>query len=148
MPPKQIKHWLAYQYMKDQDIDPHDLGAQNPYWVLLHKLVGTTIQKLCWQPPVNIWWKTQQKEIDIEAKKIMDDGSIPCSKHAVVQDKVARDMYEKLPEEDKAQWIEQAAEEYAMAMVRWQEDMEADPSTTPEDCQKWVPVYLPFVYCI
>lgn len=146
MPLKQIKRWLAYQYMKDQDIDPRDSGAQNPYRILLHKLVGTTIQKPRRQPPVNIWRKTQRKEIDIEAKKITDNGSIPRSKHAAVRDKVARDMYEKLPEEEKAQWIEQATEEYATAMERWQEDTEANPSTASEDRQKWVPVY--FSSCI
>ena len=134
--------------MNDQDIDPHDSGAQNPYQILLHKLVGTTIQKPRWQPPVNIWRKTQQKEIDIEAKKITDNGSIPCSKHAVVWNRVAQDMYEKLPEEEKAQQIEQATKEYATVMARWQEDTEANPLTASEDCQKWVSVYFFFVYCI
>ena len=44
---QQIKWWLAYQNMKDQDIDPTESGAQNPYRILLHQLMGTTIQKPC-----------------------------------------------------------------------------------------------------
>ena len=41
---QQIKRWLAYHHMKDQDIDPRKSGAQNPYHSLLHKLTGNTIQ--------------------------------------------------------------------------------------------------------
>jgi len=115
--------------MKDQDIDPRDSGAHNPYRILLHKLTGTTIQKPQRQPPINVWRKTQRKEIDIEAKRITDNDNLPRSKHAAVRDKVAHDMYEKIPEEEKVQWIEQAKEEYEAAMVRWKNDMEGDPST-------------------
>ena len=143
-----LKHWLAYQYMKDQDIDLRDSGADNPYRILLHKLTGNTIQKLRRQPPVNVWRKTQHKEIDIEVKKIMDKDGIPHSKHAAVRDKMAWDMYEMLSEEEKVQWIEQATEEYETAMMRWWNDVEGDPSTASEDCQKWVPVYFSFMYSI
>jgi len=57
-------------------------------------------------------------------------------------------MYEKIPEEEKVQWIEQAKEEYEVAMVRWKNDTEGDPSTMPEDHQKSVPVYFLFLYYI
>lgn len=134
--------------MKDQDIDPRDSGADNPYRILLHKLTGNTIQKPRRQPPVNVWRKTQRKEIDIEAKKITDKDGIPRSKHAAVRDKMARDMYEMLSEEEKVQWIEQATEEYETAMMRWRNDVEGDPSTASEDRQKWVPVYFSFMYSI
>ena len=49
----------------------------------------------------------------------MDKDRIPRSKHTAVQDKMARDMYEMLADEEKVQWIEQAMEEYEMAMTRW-----------------------------
>ena len=130
---QQIKRWLAYQHMKDQDLDPRDSGADNPYRTLLHKLTGTTIKKPRQKPPSNIWRKTQRKEIDLAAKQL---GNIPRSQHATVRDKLARDMFDQLPEEDKAQWTEQAKEEYETAMVRWKEDTEGKPSTLPEDRQK------------
>lgn len=82
---KQIKHWLAYQYMKDQDIDPRESGAHNPYHILLHKLTSTSTQKLRQKAPVNIWWKSERKEIDFEAKKIIENDNIPPSKHAAVR---------------------------------------------------------------
>ena len=125
--------------MKDQDMDPRESGAHNPYRTLLHKLTGTTIQKPRQKPPVNIWRKTQRKEIDFEAKKITESENVPRSKHAAIRDKVARDMFERLPEEEKGQWIEQAKEEYDNAMLRWKEDTEGNPSTEPEDRQRWAP---------
>jgi hypothetical protein len=122
--------------MKNQDIDPRDSGAHNPYRSLLHKLTGTTIQKPQQKPPVNVWRKTQRKEIDFEAKKITELGNIPWSKHAAIRDKLARDMFERLPEEEKAQWVEQVKEEYDAAVLRWKDDTEGNPSTKPEDHQK------------
>lgn len=133
---QQIKRWLAYHHMKDQDIDPRESGAQNPYRSLLHKLTGNTIQKPRQIPPVNIWRKTQRKQIDFEAKKITEQENLPRSKHAAIRDKVACNIFQRLPDEDKAQWVEQAKEEYDAAVLRWKEDTEGSPSTTPEDRQK------------
>jgi hypothetical protein len=129
--------------MKDQDIDPRESGAHNPYRILLHKLTGTTIQKPRLKAPVNVWRKTQRKEIDLEAKKITENT--PRSKHAAVRDKVAREMYDLLPQEEKSQWIEQAKEEHEEAMAKWKEDSEGSPSTTPEDRQRWVPIHFLFL---
>ena len=86
---QQIKWWLAYQYMKDQDIDPMESGAQNLYRILLHKLTGTTIQKPRKIWVVNVWQRTQRKEIDREAKIIAEKEKTPQSKLAAVCDKVA-----------------------------------------------------------
>jgi len=127
--------------MKDQDIDPRESGAHNPYRNLLHKLTGTSIQKPRQKSPVNIWRKTQRKEIDSEAKKIIEKDKTPPSKHAAVRDKVAREMYDLLSQEEKAQWIEQAKEEHEAAIAKWKEDTEGDPSTAPEDRQRWVPIF-------
>ena len=126
--------------MKDQDVDPRESGAHNLYWILLHKLTGTTIQKPRLKAPVNVWRKTQRKEIDLEAKKITEKENTPRSKHAALRDKVAREMYDLLPQEEKSQWIEQAKEEHEAAMAKWKEDTEGRPSTTPEDRQRWVPI--------
>ena len=128
--------------MKDQDIDPRKSGADNPYHTLLHKLTGTTIQKPRQKPPVNVWRKTQRKEIDFEAKKITESENTPRSKHAAIRDRVACDMFERLPEEEKVQWMEQMKEEYDNAMLRWKEDTEGNPSIKAEDHQMWAPTPL------
>jgi hypothetical protein len=122
--------------MRDQDLDPRDSGAQNLYRSLLHKLTGTTIHKPQQKSAINSWQKTQQKEIDLTAKEIIDKENTPWSKHAAVQDKVAHDLFEDLPEDEKAQWMEQANEDYEVAVARWKQDTEGNPSIAPEDHQR------------
>ena len=131
--------------MKDQDIDPRESGAHNPYRVLLHKLTGTTIQKPRLKAPVNIWRKTKRTEIDLEAKKITERQNTPLSRHAAVRDKVAREMYNLLSQEEQSQWIAQGKEEHVAAMEKWKADTESSPSTTPEDRQRWVPIRFGFL---
>ena len=135
---KQIKRWLAYQYMKDHDIDPRESGAHNPYRILLHKLTGSSTQKPRQKAPVNVWRKLERKGIDLEAKKMIERDNIPPSKYAAVRDKVAREMFNLLSPEEKAQWVEQAKEEHEAAMAKWKNDMEGDTSTAPEDRQRRV----------
>jgi hypothetical protein len=126
--------------MKDHNIDPRESGAHNPYRILLHKLTGAAIQKPRLKAPVNVWRKLQRKEIDFEAKKIIEKEDTPLSKYAAVQEKVAREMYNLLSPEEKLQWVEQAKEEHEAAMAKWKDDTEGSPSTTPEDRQRQVPI--------
>ena len=122
--------------MKDQDIDPKDSGANNPYRILLHKLTGSSIQKPRLKTAVNVWRKTQREAIDGEVKEIAKRGAIARSSLAATRDKVARDMFERLPAEERAGWVEQAKEEHDAAMARWKEENEGKCSTTPEDRQR------------
>lgn len=122
--------------MKDQDIDPKESGAQNPYRILLHKLTGTTIQKPRLKSAANVWRKTQRQEIDAAVKEITQRNNTPRNALAATRDKVARDMFSKLSQEEQAQWILQAKEEHDEALARWKQDNEAVCSTTPEDRQR------------
>jgi hypothetical protein len=130
--------------MKDHDIDPRESGAHDPYRILLHKLTGTSTQKPRQKAPVNVWRKLQRKEIDFEAKKIIDKDKTPPSRHAAVRDKVAREMYNLLSPEEKAQWVGQAKEEHEAAMAKWKDDIEGSPSTAPEDRQRRVPIDISY----
>ena len=133
---QQIKRWLAYQHMKDHDIDPTESGAQNPYRILLHQLTGTTIQKPRKIWVVNVWRKSHCKEIDLAAKTIADRENTPRSRLAAVRDKVARELFEKLPEVEQQEWVEQANEEHETALAKWKQETEGKPSTTPADRQR------------
>ena len=63
--------------MRDEDMDPRESGAQNPYRLLLHKLTGTSSQKPRLKSPTNVWWKTQRREIDSEVQKIIVRTPVP-----------------------------------------------------------------------
>ena len=124
--------------MKNHDIDPKDSGAENPYHILLHKLTGASIQKPRLKSVTNVWRKTQRREIDAEVKEIAKRDAIPRSSLAATRDKVARDMFERLPAEERAEWTEQAKEEHDVALARWKAENEGKCSTTPTDHQRYV----------
>jgi len=71
---QQIKCWLAYQHMKDRDIDPKELGAIDPYRLLLHKLTGTSSQCPQLKTPVNIWRKMARLKIKA---MVQERGALP-----------------------------------------------------------------------
>jgi hypothetical protein len=123
--------------MKDQDMDPKESGAQNPYRLLMHKLTGTSTQKPRLKTATNVWRKTQRSEIDAEVKKITEHTQLARSALAATRDKVAREMFDKLPEAEKAQWFEQAKEEHEAALARWKEDNEGNFSEAPADRQRY-----------
>jgi N-acetyl-beta-hexosaminidase len=112
--------------MKDQDINPKDSGTHIPYRTLLHKLTGTSIQKPRLKLATNVWRKTQRQEIDAEVKKL---GTIAWSSLAATRDKVARDMFDRLPAEEQAGWAEQAKEDHEAAVTQWKEENEGKCST-------------------
>ena len=116
---------------------PKESGAQNPYRLLLHKLTGTSTPKPHLRSAANVWRKMQRKEIDAEVKKIAESRTIPQSALTAARDKVARDMFAKLPEEEQAQWAEQAKEEHDVALATWKEDNQGSCSTSPADRQRY-----------
>jgi len=122
--------------MKDQDIDPKESGAENPYRILLHKLTGTSIKKPRLKSATNVWRKSQRKEIDMQVKEITRVGSTPRTALAAIRDKVACDMFEKLPQEEKTHWIEVAKEEHDEALTGWKDDFEGSCSILPQDRQR------------
>lgn len=139
---QQIKRWLAYQYMKDHDMDPKESGAHSPYRVLLHKLTGSTIHHPRRRTAVNVWRKTQHIVIEQEVKHRAARGKVQLSGLAALRDKVAKEMYGKLDAEEKAQWEEQVKEEHKAAIKAWMEETEGGVSTDPADRQKYVHAFL------
>ena len=75
-------------------------------------------------------------EINIQVKEITWPGNIPRTALAVLWDKVACEMFEKLSQEEKTHWIEVAKEEHNEALMRWKDDCEDNCSTSSKDCQR------------
>ncbi|KAF8202529.1 hypothetical protein BJ912DRAFT_842680, partial [Pholiota molesta] len=113
----QIKRWLEYQHMKDCDMDPKDSGAHNPYRILLHKLTGTTIHCPRRRSAVNVWRKTQR---------------------AIIEEEVAKELYARLPSDEKAEWEVRSRDEHAAAIKAWKDETEGSLSTDPEDRQRCI----------
>ncbi|KAF8971656.1 hypothetical protein BDZ97DRAFT_1650694 [Flammula alnicola] len=113
----QIKRWFAYQYMKDHDLDPKETGAHNPYRALLYKLTGKESNRPRLKPPVN---------------------GIQRSGLASLREKIVRELFAKLPEDERRRWRQTATREHGEAEKAWKKEMESPPSTSPEDRQRCI----------
>ncbi|KDR75455.1 hypothetical protein GALMADRAFT_140955 [Galerina marginata CBS 339.88] len=111
----QIKQWHAYQYMKDNDMDPKDSALSNPYCVLLHRLTGTSIARPRMKSSTNTWRRTQ----------------------APLRENVAREMFYALPEEEQDEWANQSQADHDAALEVWKAETQADPSQEPADRQRY-----------
>jgi hypothetical protein len=122
--------------MKDQDMDPKEPGAQNPYRVLLHKLTGVGIQRPRLKSAVNTWRKDQRDDIEREVRCIVLIDGTPRSQLAKLRDSVARGIFEALPVEQQKQWAEQAKDEHEAALEIWKETTTGELSKEPADRQQ------------
>lgn len=119
--------------MKDQDLDPKESGAQDPYRVLLHKLTGVSSQRPRLKTPANVWRKTARVEIDGVAKQ---KEGVPRAQKATLHDQIAREMFAALSQEERQGWAEEAKEEHEEALKTWKRETEGSLSTSPEDRQR------------
>ncbi|KAF8804751.1 hypothetical protein BYT27DRAFT_7213852 [Phlegmacium glaucopus] len=96
----QIKCWIAYQYTKDQDMDPVDSGAKNPYQILLHQLTDFGNTRPCCKTARNIWCKSHNQLINDTIKNKL---KVPHTQQAALRDKVAKELFERLPQVEQDQ---------------------------------------------
>ena len=135
---QQIKRWMAYQYMKDQDLNPKESGASNPYHALLFQLTGKEMGRPRRKTAVNIWRKTQRAAIEAKVKTRVANSGATRDKLAALRDKLAREMFSSLLETEQEHWKNQANIESEAALAAWKRDMESEPSEDPVDRQQCV----------
>ncbi|PPQ76699.1 hypothetical protein CVT26_004469 [Gymnopilus dilepis] len=131
----QIKRWLAYQYMKDQELDPKESGVNNPYYSLIFAITGKEAGKPRRRTAVNVWRKTKRAAIELQVKKIAEETGVSKDRWATLRDKVARDMFNELPKVEQEQWDQQAKLESDFAMEQWKNTMLGEPPNTNTDYQ-------------
>ncbi|KAF8954792.1 hypothetical protein BDZ97DRAFT_1675759 [Flammula alnicola] len=121
----QIKRWMAYQYMKDNDLNPKDSGAYNPYHALMAKLTGKEVNRPRCKTGVN------NRLGDLKGKK---------DRLAAERDKIAREMFAKLDEEEQRSWKVVAMDEHSELMKEYKKDAQLanTPSTDPADRQRCI----------
>ncbi|KDR70603.1 hypothetical protein GALMADRAFT_214374 [Galerina marginata CBS 339.88] len=136
--PDQIRRWLAYQHMKDQDLDPKESGAHNPYRALLAKLTKKDGNHPRCKLHTNVWQKTQCEAIEEELKKRMGDLTGKKTKLAAECDKIAREMFQALDNKEKGYWGRMATEEHEVALKAWKKETEYAPSDDPVERQRCI----------
>ncbi|PPR04157.1 hypothetical protein CVT26_003937 [Gymnopilus dilepis] len=131
----QIKRWMAYQYMKDQDLDPKDSGVHNPFHSLIFTITGKEPGRPRRRIPVNVWRKTQREAIEAKLKLLAANEGITKDRLAAYRDKIARDMFNDLSASEQEHWKEQANIESTFALEDWKRKMLSDPPTAADDYQ-------------
>ncbi|KAJ3502939.1 hypothetical protein NLJ89_g8658 [Agrocybe chaxingu] len=134
----QIKRWLAYQYMKDHEINPKDTGADNPYRVLLHKLTGKGLTKPRQKSGPNTWRKTHTMEIELETRRRAMQQGVNVKRLAGIREGVAKEMFAALDPFERDEWLERTKEEHDEAIKKWESDVNGPLSTAPEDRQQCI----------
>ncbi|KAF9470378.1 hypothetical protein BDN70DRAFT_902157 [Pholiota conissans] len=100
----QIKRWLAYQHMKDNDLDPKESGAFNPYHALMTRLTGKEVVRPRCKTGANMWRKTHREHIEAELKRRLGDLKGKRDRLAAERDKIAREMFGRLDLEEQRDW--------------------------------------------
>ncbi|KAJ3489902.1 hypothetical protein NLJ89_g11484 [Agrocybe chaxingu] len=134
----QIKRWMAYQYMKDHDLDPHDSGLSNPYRVLLRKLTGEAGKRPRLKTPANLWRRSHRDEVEEAVKRRAIAEGTSRKQLAALREKVAKEMLAIIPQEEKDEWAAQAKEEHDAAVEQWKNSLTAPLSTAPADRQRCI----------
>ncbi|KDR65402.1 hypothetical protein GALMADRAFT_148715 [Galerina marginata CBS 339.88] len=142
----QIRRWLAYQYMKDHDINPKESGAQNPYQALLSKLTGKDIGRPRQKLAINLWRQTKRDLIESNAKaRAQATNTSTRMGLAPIREKIAREMFNKLDDLEQRRWKDEVLREHRVAIAEWKKEMAKDTSTAPEDRQRCIMGLVQFV---
>ncbi|KAJ3492411.1 hypothetical protein NLJ89_g11248 [Agrocybe chaxingu] len=145
---KGIKRWMAYQYMKDHELNDKDSGTQNPFAVLLQQLMGVSLQRLRQKTPSNVWQRTHCQEIEDEAKRRMNKDMLAGRKKkklAPIRKSVAKEMFVVLSQQERDEWSQLAKDEHDAEVAKWKAELEGPASTTPADRQKCIQGLTQFV---
>ncbi|KAJ3492554.1 hypothetical protein NLJ89_g11211 [Agrocybe chaxingu] len=136
---KGIRRWLAYQYMRDHDIDPKDTGAENPYRVLLQKLTGKGLNRPRLKNGQSAWRKTMTAEIDQATRqRAREKGANMKTGLAPIREQVAKEMFQALDASEREEWVQTAKEDHEELVKKWETDVKGPLSTAAEDRQRCI----------
>lgn len=102
--------------MKDNDLNPRESGAYNPYDAMFVKLTRKEVNHLHCKTSVNVWRKTHRNEIKAELKSRLGDLMGKRDQLAAEHDRIACSMFSKLDDEDQRHWKSVTKEEHDKAM--------------------------------
>ncbi|PPQ80644.1 hypothetical protein CVT25_001652 [Psilocybe cyanescens] len=125
-------------YMKDHDLDPKDSGSINSFQVLIAKFTGKETNRPRLKPAVNLWRLDKRDIIEAKVKQRAEATNTPRGGYASLREKIVREMFGKLSQEEQRYWKSKAHEEHSAAMKIWKKEMAEPPSVSPEDRQRCI----------
>ncbi|KAF9054758.1 hypothetical protein BJ165DRAFT_1523240 [Panaeolus papilionaceus] len=142
----QIKRRLAYQYLRTHDLNQKESRAENPYFALLCKLSGSSAERPIRKPPSNFWRKTATDEIKTEVdRRATSQHTSRKNGLAGLRSTVTKQMFNKLPADQKEEWDRISKEEHAVRLEEWEKRLKTGPSDDPNDRQRCIESLIRFV---
>lgn len=138
---QQIASWFSYRYMKAHNCDPRGKDPSNPFTSLLFSLTGkATVEKPRQKSAVNCWSKSPNicNTINDEVYKICVAEGVRRNQSVSIWNRVAREQFGLLKQEEKERWEQKAKEEHTKEIEAWNALNEGRVSTKPEDRQQYV----------
>ncbi|SJL10437.1 uncharacterized protein ARMOST_13823 [Armillaria ostoyae] len=137
---EQICRWLRYQYAKQNDMSAKDMGVDNPWTILLHRLMGVGLSKPRKPQAFVVWYKSNTAEVDAAWKAhtetMKDSGcALQSGQHAASFQSFKSKTYNKLLVAEKKSWEDLAVEEHEVAMKEFEEKLNTPVSQEPKDLQ-------------
>ncbi|KAF8868525.1 hypothetical protein CPB84DRAFT_1857559 [Gymnopilus junonius] len=105
--------------MKTLELDTKDSFETKLIDALLFALTGKGTVRPRQRTPVNVWRKTKRSEIEAKSKFIAEKDGLANDQLAALRDKVARDMFDALPDAEKEHWKQQAEVESSAVLDQW-----------------------------
>lgn len=131
--------------MKSHNCDPRAKDPSNPFTSLLFSLTGrSAVDKPRQKSAVNCWSKSPNvcSSINDEVYGICVAEGIRRNQSVAIWNRVAREQFGRLGEEEKKMWEEKAKEEHVKELNAWNALNEGQVSTTPVDRQRYVPIHF------
>lgn len=104
--------------------------------ILMAKLTGNSLHKPRQKTAYNLWGPQNRCFVDPVFNDRVREGNVPAKQQAALRSAVYKELFDDLPEDERKEWTEKAAEEHQEALKKSQEVFQAGPSAAAEDRQR------------
>ncbi|KJA13853.1 hypothetical protein HYPSUDRAFT_151072, partial [Hypholoma sublateritium FD-334 SS-4] len=134
----QIKRRLQYVHNKSKNSKTScDLTSVNdPMTVLTSKITGMPLQRPRLRTAYNLWGPHHRAFIDPIFQERVKEGKVPASRQAALRSAIYKELFEKLPKEERDEWANRAEDEHREAMAKVEKALKSEPSSDPTDRQR------------
>jgi hypothetical protein len=122
--------------MKDHKMTTKEHSPIDPMSILMARLTGKSIPKPRKSIPYNLWAKTNQHIVDQEFKARCTREQPSKHQRLTLLSKATRELFDKLSQDEKNMWQDEANKEHEVALVEWSNGLASPASTAPSDRQR------------
>lgn len=104
--------------------------------ILMAKLTGNALHKPRQKTAYNLWGPQNRCFVDPVFNDRVREGNVPAKQQAALRSAVYKELFDDLPEDERNEWIEKAAQEHKEALKNSHDILQAGPSSAAEDRQR------------